>query len=92
MQKQAAELGVDMHKLGQFREKINIKYEWRTNFNRIFKEWDTRRNGQITVDDVQKIGKKMGFELNRSGIIFFYSHFLIYYRKDFYFCKIISNI
>lgn len=54
-----------MNKLGQFRDRIKHKYEWRTNFNRIFKEWDTKRNGQITVDDVQKIGKKMGFQLNR---------------------------
>ena len=65
LEKQGSELGVNMNKLGQFRDRIKNKYEWRTNFNRIFKEWDTKRNGQITVDDVQKIGKKMGFELNR---------------------------
>ena len=55
---------VDLEKIKELRRTIRRRYANRTNFQKIYKQWDVERKGVVTVNNVFEMLKKFGFNVN----------------------------
>ena len=55
---------IDFQKIKKFREDLKKKYEWRTDFHKIFMEWDISKTGHVKVSDFVKMAKEVGYILS----------------------------
>ena len=62
---------IDFQKIKKFRKDLLKKYEWRTDFHKIFMEWDISKTGHVKVSDFVKMAKEVGYTLthNESALI-----------------------
>jgi Ca2+-binding EF-hand superfamily protein len=55
---------VDMAKVKDIRRALRRRYATRSNFQKIFSQWDAASKGHIDVNDIHKMVNKMGLKIN----------------------------
>lgn len=55
---------IDLAKVKDIRRALRRRYATRTNFQKIFTQWDADSKGQIDVQDIHKMMNKMGLKVN----------------------------
>jgi Ca2+-binding EF-hand superfamily protein len=55
---------VDMAKVKDIRRALRRRYATRSNFQKIFTQWDADSKGHIDVTDIHKMVNKMGLKIN----------------------------
>lgn len=56
---------VDLAKVKDIRRALRRRYATRSNFQKIFSQWDAEGKGWISTDDVHKMMNKMGLKVNQ---------------------------
>lgn len=54
-----------MNKIRDIRRAIRRRYANRSNFQKLFTQWDSNSKGSISVNDVYKMVNKMGVKVNK---------------------------
>ena len=57
--------GIDFEKVNKFRVCLKEKYRCKNNFNKIYKEWDGKKQKKIVIGDIKRISSNMGYSLNK---------------------------
>lgn len=55
---------VDLAKVKDIRRALRRRYATRTNFQKIFTQWDAESKGHLDVKDVYQMMNKMGLKVN----------------------------
>ena len=55
---------VDLTKVKDIRRALRRRYATRSNFQKIFTQWDTESKGHINVNDIHRMMNKMGLKVN----------------------------
>ena len=55
---------VDLTKVKDIRRALRRRYATRTNFQKIFTQWDAESKGMINVSDIHRMMNKMGLKVN----------------------------
>lgn len=55
---------VDIVKVKDIRRALRRRYATRSNFQKIFTQWDSNGKGNIDVEDIHKMMNKMGLKVN----------------------------
>ena len=55
---------VDLVKIRDLRRALRRRYANRTNFQKIFSQWDRRNKGEIDFTDIKSMCSKMGLIVN----------------------------
>lgn len=55
---------VDLVKVKDIRRALRRRYATRTNFQKIFSQWDGKGKGSIDVGDIYRMMNKMGIRVN----------------------------
>lgn len=55
---------VDLNKIRDLRRALRRRYANRTNFQKIFSQWDQKNKGEIDSTDIKHMCGKMGLKIN----------------------------
>jgi len=55
---------VDLNKIRDLRRALRRRYANRTNFQKIFSQWDRTNRGEIDSGDIKHMCSKMGLTIN----------------------------
>ena len=61
---QTLEGKIDLSKVKDIRRALRRRYATRTNFQKIFSQWDVDSKGHITTSDIHHMMNKMGIRVN----------------------------
>lgn len=55
---------VDLTKVKDIRRALRRRYATRTNFQKIFTQWDSESKGYLDVNDIHRMMNRMGLKVN----------------------------
>ena len=55
---------IDLTKVKDIRRALRRRYATRSNFQKIFTQWDSESKGHLDVSDVHRMMNKMGIKVN----------------------------